>query len=166
MKKESAEVDRTENSKTFNHVAEQAELNKIEKNIRQPILCMSNKMNFATEVERGSCTNDQEINKTCSTEAEVEEKHLKNDKDHEINIINVTVLKEATGKENISNDIKDNVEPIIKDVCSTHLSWPNKENAGTTKRKIKKMRFAIVSKEWKDEKALAGKEKKREGRIK
>ncbi|KAG5890960.1 hypothetical protein JTB14_026315 [Gonioctena quinquepunctata] len=42
---ESAEVDMTENSKTSNRVAEQAELNKIEKNIRQPILCMSNKMN-------------------------------------------------------------------------------------------------------------------------
>ncbi|KAG5884319.1 hypothetical protein JTB14_023741 [Gonioctena quinquepunctata] len=119
--KESAEVDKTENSKTFNHVAEQAELNRIEKNIRQPILCMSNKMNFSTEVERGSYTNNQEINKIYSTEAEKKKKNFKNDKDNEINIINVTVLKEATGKENISNDIKDNVEPMIKDVC-THLS--------------------------------------------
>ncbi|KAG5879567.1 hypothetical protein JTB14_019862 [Gonioctena quinquepunctata] len=83
---------------------------------------MSNKMNFATEVERGSCTNDQEINKTCSTEAEAEKKYFKNDKDHEINIINVTVLKEATGKESISNDIKDNVELMINDVWSRYTS--------------------------------------------
>ncbi|KAG5891970.1 hypothetical protein JTB14_014414 [Gonioctena quinquepunctata] len=121
---------------------------------------MSNKINFATEVERGSCTNDQEMDKTCSTEAEVEKKNLKNDKDYEINIINVTVLKEATGKENISNDIKDNVEPMIKDVWSKHLSRPNIENAGTTKRKIEKMPFVIVSKEWKDKEVLVEKKKK------
>ncbi|KAG5863606.1 hypothetical protein JTB14_007682 [Gonioctena quinquepunctata] len=69
-------VGKAENSKTFNHVAEQAELNKIEKTT-------FSKMNFATKVERGSCTNYQEINKTCSTEAEVEKKNVKNDKYHQ-----------------------------------------------------------------------------------
>ncbi|KAG5892787.1 hypothetical protein JTB14_032661 [Gonioctena quinquepunctata] len=89
---------------------------------------MSNKMNFATEVERGSLRIIKKLIK-------IEKKNFKNDKDYEINIINVTVLKEATGKENIPNDIKDNLGPMIKDVWSTHLSLPNIENADTTKKK-------------------------------